>query len=173
MDQVVNKLASDLAKVRTGRASVSVFDGVMVDYYGQQTPLNQVAGLANPEPSMLTIQPWEANMIPEIEKAIMAANLGFTPSNDGNIIRVSVPPLTEERRKEYAKQANSLGETAKTAVRGVRRDVNDAIKKIEKDKEISQDDMHRGLDEVQKITDKECDKIDKLVEDKEKEILTV
>ena len=173
MDQVVNKLASDLAKVRTGRASVSIFDGVMVNYYGQPTPMNQVAGIANPEPSLLTIQPWEANMIPEIEKAIMAANLGLTPSNDGNIIRVSVPQLTEERRKEYAKQAHSLGEAGKTAVRNIRRDINDHVKKLEKGKEISQDEMHRGLDEVQKITDKECERIDQLVSDKEKEILTV
>lgn len=172
MGKGVRRFASDLAKVRTGRASLAVFEGVTVDYYGTPTPINQVAGIANPEPSMITIQPWDASILAEIEKAILAANLGFTPSNDGSMIRISVPPLTEERRKEYAKQANQLGESAKQTVRTVRRDVNDDLKKLEKDKEISQDDMHRGLDEIQKITDQHVKKIDAMVAEKEKEIMS-
>lgn len=172
MDKAVKKLSSDLAKVRTGRASLSIFEGITVDYYGTPTPINQVAGIANPEPSMITIQPWDASVLGGIEKAILAANLGFTPSNDGSMIRISIPPLTEERRKEYAKQAHSLGESGKQAVRNVRRDINDALKKLEKDKDISQDDMHRGLDEIQKITDAEVKKIEELVASKEKEIMS-
>lgn len=172
MSKAVKKFAGDLAKVRTGRASLSIFDGVMVEYYGTPTPINQVAGIANPEPSMITIQPWDASILGAIEKSILAANLGFTPSNDGSMIRISVPPLTEERRKEYAKQAHQLGESSKTAIRNVRREVNDDIKKMEKDKEISQDDMHRGLDEIQKITDAQVKKIDEMVTEKENEIMS-
>lgn len=173
MNQAVNKLKSDLGKVRTGRASLNLFDGVMVSYYGSPTPLNQVAGLANPEPSLITIQPWETHILPDIEKAILAANLGLTPNNDGNLIRISVPPLTEERRKEYVRQAHSMGETTKTAIRNIRRDVNDGLKKLEKDKDISQDDLHRGLDQIQKITDGQITTVDKLVKDKEDEIMTI
>ncbi len=173
MNQAVNKLKSDLGKVRTGRASLNLFDGVMVSYYGSPTPLNQVAGLANPEPSLITIQPWETHILPDIEKAILAANLGLTPNNDGNLIRISVPPLTEERRKEYVKQAHSMGETTKTAIRNIRRDMNDGLKKLEKDKDISQDDLHRGLDQIQKITDGQITNVDKLVKDKEDEIMTI
>jgi len=172
MDKAVKKVSGDLAKVRTGRASLSIFEGITVDYYGTPTPINQVAGIANPEPSMITIQPWDASVLGGIEKAILAANLGFTPSNDGSMIRISIPPLTEERRKEYAKQAHQLGESGKQAVRNVRRDINDSLKKLEKDKDISQDDLHRGLDEIQKITDKEVQKIDELVAAKEKEIMS-
>ncbi len=173
MKQAKNKLSKELAKVRTGRASLNMFDGVMVDYYGSPTPLNQVAGLANPEPSLITVQPWENHIIGDVEKAILAANLGVTPSNDGTVIRISIPPLTEERRKEYVKQAHKLGETAKTAIRTVRREINDVMKKLEKDKDISQDDLHRGLDEIQKITDKRSKEVDTLVSDKESEIMTV
>jgi len=173
MDQAVAKLAAELAKVRTGRASLSIFDGVRVDYYGSPTPVNQVAGLANPEPNLITIQPWEPSMIGEIEKAILAANLGLTPSNDGAMIRITVPPLTEDRRKEYAKEAHKYGENTKTAIRNIRRDVNDDLKKLEKDKEISQDEMHTGLDEVQKITDSHVKKVDEMVQSKEDEIMTI
>lgn len=173
MDQAVKKLGGDLAKVRTGRASLNIFDGVNADYYGTPTPINQIGGLSNPEPNLIMIQPWETNMIPEIEKAILAANLGLTPSNDGNVIRITVPPLTEERRKEYVKQANKLGEATKTAVRNIRRDVNEKLKKLEKDKDISQDQMHTGLDEIQKITDKEVGSIDNMVKVKEDEIMTI
>ncbi|CAM2008484.1 ribosome recycling factor [Acanthopleuribacter pedis] len=173
MGQAVKKFAGELSKVRTGRASLAVFDGVKVDYYGSPTPINQVAALANPEPNLITIQPWEPNMLGPIEKAILGANLGLTPNNDGALIRISVPPLTEERRKEYVKQVHKLAEAAKTAVRNIRRDVNDALKGLEKEKEISQDDLHRGLDEIQKITDGKVGEIDKLTKGKESEILDV
>jgi len=173
MGQTVKKLAGELARVRTGRASLSIFDDVKVDYYGTPTPINQVAGIANPEASMITIQPWETHMVGEIEKAILAANLGLTPTNDGQIIRITVPPLTEERRKDIVKAVHKTAEEAKTAVRNIRRDINDNLKKLEKDKDISQDDMHRGLDEVQKITDKHVSDIDNLVEAKEKDVMAV
>jgi len=171
MDQAEKKVAGELCTVRPGRASLSIFDGVKVDYYGSPTPINQVAGLANPEPNLITIQPWEHSFIGEIEKAILAANLGLTPSNDGTIIRITVPQLTEERRKEYVKQAHTQGEAAKTAVRNVRRDVNDALKKMAKSKDISQDEMHTGLDEIQKSTDHSVCTIDKMVKDKGSEMM--
>lgn len=173
MTQAVKKFAGELSKVRTGRASLNVFDGVKVDYYGSPTPINQVAALANPEPSLITIQPWEPNMLGPIEKAILGANLGLTPNNDGALIRISVPPLTEERRKEYVKQVHKIAETTKTAVRNIRRDVNDHLKRLEKDKELSQDDLHRGLDEIQKITDAKIGEVDKMSKAKEDEILAV
>lgn len=173
MDQAVKKFASDLAKVRTGRASLTIFDNVRVDYYGSPTPINQLAGMANPEPNLITIQPYDASQLGEIERAILGANLGFTPNNDGNMIRIVIPPLTEERRKQYAKQAKDLGETSKTAIRNIRRDVNDHLKKLEKSKDISQDQMHTALDEIQKLTDKEVASVDKLVKDKETEIMKI
>lgn len=172
MDQAVARFREDLGKVRTGRASLNIFDGIKVDYYGTPTPINQVAGIANPEPNLITLQPWDTNMLGAVEKAILAANIGMTPNNDGTIIRISVPPLTEERRKEYVKQAHKEGEDAKTAIRNVRRDVNDAIKALEKKKDISQDEMHTGLDEIQKITDRHVTDIDKMVAAKEKDILS-
>ncbi len=173
MDSAVKKLQSELTTVRTGRASLSIFDGIKVDYYGSPTPINQVAGLANPEPSLITIQPWESTLIGAIEKAILAANIGLTPSSDGTVIRIHVPSLTEERRKEYGKLCHKYGEHAKTAVRNVRRDANDELKKLEKNKDISQDEMHTGLDEIQKMTDARIGKIDELVASKEKEIMTI
>lgn len=173
MDAAVKKLGADLAKVRTGRASPNIFDGVMVEYYGTPTPINQVGGIANPEPNMLTIQPWEPQLLPEIEKAIYGANLGLTPSNDGQMIRITIPPLTEERRKEYVREAHKMGENTKTAIRNTRRDVNDTVKKLEKGKEISQDEMHTALDEIQKITNSHTDQCDKLVKAKEDEIMTI
>lgn len=173
MNATVKSFSSDLAKVRTGRASLSIFDGVKVDYYGQPTPLNQVAGVAIPEPNLITIQPWETSILPDIEKAILAANLGMTPNSDGQMLRISVPPLTEERRKEYAKRVSALAETAKTAIRNQRRDQNDKIKKLEKDKEISQDQMHDGFDVIQKATDKAIGSIDDLSSAKEKEIMEI
>ena len=172
MGQALKKFAGELARVRTGRASLSIFDGVNVDYYGTPSPISQVAGLANPEPNLITIQPWEASLIGEIEKSILAANLGLTPSNDGTIIRIMVPQLTEERRKEYVKQAHTLAENAKTAIRNVRRDVNDAIKRLEKSKEVSKDQMHDGLAQVQKVTDADILKIDQLVKEKEDDIMS-
>lgn len=172
MNLAVKKFSGDLAKVRTGRASLSMFEGVKVDYYGSPTPINQVAGIANPEPNLITIQPWEQSILGDVEKSILAANLGLTPNNDGSIIRISIPPLTEERRKEYVKQVHNLAEDARVKIRSIRRDANDQIKKLEKDKDISEDDMHRGFDEVQKITDQEIKAIDELAETKEKEILS-
>ena len=173
MDGTIKKLQQELASIRTGRASLNMFDGIMVDYYGSMMPINQVAGMATPEPSLITIQPWETKMIPNIEKAILAANLGLTPSSDGNIIRIVVPPLNEERRKEYAKNCHKHGETAKIALRNIRRDMNDLIKKKEKDKEISQDQMHTGMDEIQKIIGKEEDIVNNLVSEKESEIMSM
>lgn len=173
MDQAAKKLGGDLAKVRTGRASLAVFEGVSVDYYGTPTPINQVAGIANPEPNLITIQPWETKLLADIEKAILAANLGMTPNNDGSIIRITIPPLTEERRKEYAKQVHKMSEATKTAVRNIRRDVNDQLKQGEKKKEISQDELHRALDEVQKITDRHIEGVDKMIKQKEDEIMTI
>ena len=173
MSQAVKKVAGDLAKVRTGRASLSIFDNVRVDYYGAPTPINQLAGMANPEPNLITIQPYDASQLGAIERAILAANLGFTPNNDGNMIRIVVPPLTEERRKDYVKQAHTLGETAKTAIRNIRRDLNDGFKKQEKSKDISQDQLHTAMDEVQKLTDKNVAEVDKLIKDKESEIMTI
>ncbi len=173
MNQAVKKYAGDLAKVRTGRASLSIFDNVRVDYYGSPTPINQLAGMANPEPNLITIQPYDSSQLREIEKAILAANLGFTPNNDGHMIRIVIPPLNEERRKDYVKQAKELAENARTAIRNIRRDLNDALKKKEKSKEIGQDEMHKAIDEIQKITDAEIGSVDKLLKDKEAEIMTV
>lgn len=173
MQKTVKKFSEDLAKVRTGRASANVFDGVKVDYYGQPTPLNQVAGIAIPEPNLITIQPWETSILPDIEKAILAANLGMTPNSDGQMLRISVPPLTEERRKEFVKQIHDLAENAKIALRNQRRDSNDQVKKLEKSKDISEDQMHDGLDEIQKITDKATESIDERMKAKEKEIMEI
>lgn len=173
MDSAVKSLQGELATVRTGRASMAIFDGIKVDYYGSPTPINQVAGLANPEPNLITIQPWEATLIGAIEKAILAANIGLTPNSDGTVIRINVPPLTEERRKEYVKLCHKFGEQSKTVVRNIRRDANDQLKKMEKDKAISQDEMHSGFDEVQKITDARIKKIDELVQAKEAEVMTI
>jgi ribosome recycling factor len=171
MGAAVKKFASELGRVRTGRASLSIFDDVKAEYYGTPTPISQMAGLANPEPNLITVQPYDASVLGDIEKAILAANLGLTPSNDGSIIRITVPQLTEERRKEYVKQAHKIGENAKNTIRGIRRDINDNLKKLEKSKEISQDQMHTSMDEIQKITDAEVAKVDKLVKEKESEIL--
>jgi len=173
MDDSINKLRADLATIRTGRASLSIFDGIKVDYYGVPTPIDQVAGLATPEANLITVQPWESNMVPVIGKAILAANLGLTPNSDGTIIRITVPPLTEERRKEYAKLCHKNGESTKTAIRNIRRDSNDQLKKMEKGKDISQDEMHGGFDEIQKITDDKIANVDDLVNAKEEEIMTI
>lgn len=173
MDSALLKLRKELASVRTGRASLNIFEGVMVEYYGVPTPLNQVAGLTSPEANLIVIQPWEAKTIPAIEKSILAANLGLTPSSDGAVIRISIPPLTEERRKEYVKLCYKYGEASKTIIRNMRRDFNDQLKKLEKSKDISQDEMHSGLDEVQKITDDEIKKVDFEVQSKETEIMEI
>jgi len=173
MDKAVEALRHDLSKVRTGRASVSILDDVRVDYYGTPTPLNQVASLAVPEPRLITIQPWERKLLPEIEKAIHKSGLGLTPSSDGIVIRLAFPALTEERRKEMVKQVKKMGEDGKIAVRNARRDANETLKKLLKDKEISEDDEKRGEKEIQELTDEFVARIDKVIADKEKELLEI
>ena len=163
----------ELATIRTGRASVSVLDGITVDYYGTPTPLNQVAKLAVPDPTLITVQPFDPSIAEAIEKQIRKSDLGLNPANDGKIIRVPIPPLTEERRKQLAKRASQMAEGVRTAVRQIRRDANEEIKKLEKEHAISQDDEKRGLDEVQKMTDRYIGMIDELLKTKEKEILEI
>lgn len=173
MEAVIDDLQRKLANVRTGRANVGILDAVTVDYYGVSTPLNQMASIAVPEPQMLTVQPWDATQIGAIEKAINLANLGLNPSNDGKIIRLSVPAMNEERRKQFAKQVHEIAEEHKIAIRGVRHSSNDMLKAMAKDKEISEDDERRGMDEVQKLTNIYTGKIDELAKNKEEEIMSV
>lgn len=169
----LDALKGELAGLRTGRASLGLLDGITVDYYGTPSPLHQVASLSVPEPSTIMIAPWEPKMVAEVERAILKSNLGLTPNNDGKVIRLGIPPLTEERRRELVKVAHDYAEEARNEVRQIRRDGNDQVKKMEKDKEISEDDMRRGLDEVQKLTDAYVGKIGKVVDHKEEEILEV
>lgn len=173
MEKALADLQHALAAIRTGRASVAIFDNLRVDYYGTPTPLNQVANLHVPEPTMITIQPWDASLISAIEKAIQTSELGLNPANDGKLIRVPIPALTEERRKEIAKRLHHIAEDHRVAVRNVRRDANDHMKKLLKDKAISEDDERRGLEESQKMTDAYIAKIDATFKAKEKEILSV
>jgi len=173
MDAVVEDFKRKLTNVRTGRATVGLLDAVMVDYYGTPTPLSQMASVAVPEPQMLTVQPWDSTQMAAVEKAITAANLGLNPSNDGKIIRLSVPALNEERRKQFAKQIHEIAEEHRVAVRNVRHSSNDAIKKMTKDKAISEDDERSGLEEVQKLTNTFIGKIDELAKNKETEIMSV
>jgi len=169
----IKSLKEHLGKVRTGRANISLLDGVIVDYYGTPTPLKQVANLSTPDARTIQVQAWEGSLLPAIEKAIIGANLGLTPMNDGKLIRVPVPPLTEERRKDLVKQCKKMGEEGKVAIRNHRRDANEALKKLEKDKAISEDENKRGQDEIQKKTDASIAEIDKILTEKEKEILTI
>lgn len=173
MDKSLEALQRELVKVRTGRASTGLVEGVQVDYYGSTVPMNQVANITTPDARTIQIAPWEQNMIGPIEKAILAGNLGFTPQNDGKVIRISLPQLTEERRKEMVKLIKRMGEDAKIAIRGHRRDGNEMIKQLEKDKEITEDDSKKAMEEVQKVTDGKIVEVDKLVEAKEKEVMTV
>ncbi|KAF0215689.1 MAG: ribosome recycling [Geobacteraceae bacterium] len=173
MDKTIDALRKEYQKVRTGRASTSLLDDVKIDYYGTPSPLSQVATLAVPEPRTITLQPWEAKMITVIEKAIMNANLGLTPANDGKVIRLNLPPLTEERRKDIVKQLKKMAEDAKVAIRNIRRDANDDLKKLEKDKKISEDDLKRAEKEVQDVTNSHIAKIDEVLTHKEKEVLEV
>jgi len=173
MDKAVEALRRDLAPVRTGRASVAILDDVRVDYYGTPTPLNQVGSLTVPEPRLITIQPWEKKLIPEIERAIQKADLGINPTSDGIVIRLAFPPLTEERRKEMVRQVKKMGEEGKIAVRNARRDANEALKKLLKDKAISEDDEKRGEKEIQELTDDFVARIDRIVADKEKELMEI
>jgi ribosome recycling factor len=173
MDKTVDALRKEYQRVRTGRASTSLLDEIRVDYYGTLTPLNQLATLAVPEPRTITLQPWEAKIIPAMEKAILNANVGLTPSNDGRTIRLNLPPLTEERRKEIVKQLRKMAEDAKVAVRNIRRDSIDELKKLEKDKKITEDDLKRGEKEVQDVTNSHVAKIDEVLVHKEKEVMEV
>ena len=173
MDQTVEDFRRKLSSVRTGRASTSLLDGITVDYYGSQMPLNQVATLNAPEAALVTIQPFDATLIPAIEKAIRASELNLNPGNDGKLIRVPIPPLTEERRKQMAKMIGEMSEEHKTAVRNIRRDSNDKLKKALKDKLISEDEEKSGLDEVQKITDAHVAKVAEQTKVKEDEIMKV
>lgn len=173
MEAVVEDFKRKLGNVRTGRATVGLLDSVHVDYYGTLTPLVQMASVAVPEPQLITVQPWDMTQVGAVEKAIIAANLGLNPSNDGKIIRLPVPPLNEERRKQLAKQVHEIAEDHRVAVRNVRHASNDALKKQAKDKVISEDDERNGLDQIQKMTNTYISKIDELGKNKEGEIMSV
>ncbi len=171
MQKSIESLKHDLKRVRTGRASLSLLDGIKADYYGTPTPLAQMASLQVPESRMIMIQPWDVSAIKEIEKAIQKSDLGLTPSNDGKMIRITIPPLTEQRRKELVKIVNKTCEDFKVAIRNIRRDANELIKGFKKDGEISEDDAFKAQDQIQKITDEYIRKVDEIYKEKEKEIL--
>ena len=173
MEAAIEDVRRKLATVRTGRASVSLLDTVMVDYYGTATPLNQMASVHAPEPQMLTVQPWDPTQLGNLEKAIRAADLGLNPSNDGKLVRIPIPPLTEERRKQLARQVHDIAEEHRTAIRNIRRDENDKLKKMLKDKAISEDAERAGLEDIQKLTDIYISKIDELSKSKEHELMSV
>ncbi|HEY3026871.1 MAG TPA: ribosome recycling factor [Pyrinomonadaceae bacterium] len=173
METVIEDVRRKLATVRTGRAAVSLLDSVMVDYYGTPTPLTQMASVHAPEPQMLTVQPWDQTQLVAVEKAVRAADLGLNPSNDGKLVRIPIPPLTEERRKQLAKQVHEIAEDHRTAIRNIRRDANERLKKMFKDKTISEDNERDGLDEVQKLTNTFTGKIDELSKSKEHELMSV
>src|SRR4030088_2297807 len=173
METVIDDVRRKLATVRTGRAAVSLLDNITVDYYGTPTPLTQMASVHAPEPQMLTVQPWDQTQVANIEKAIRAADLGLNPSNDGKLVRIPIPPLTEERRKQLARQVHDIAEDHRTAVRNIRRDANERLKKMLKDKQISEDNERDGLEEVQKLTNAYIARIDELTKTKEHEITSV
>src|SRR5438445_822849 len=173
MDKVISGLQHEMAAIRTGRASVGIFDNLRVDYYGTPTPLNQLSNLHVPEATLITIQPWDVSQIGAIEKAIRSSDLGLNPANDGKIIRVPIPPLTQERRKEIVKRLHNIAEEHRVALRNIRRDANENVKRLLKDKLISEDDERRALDEIQKMTDGRIQKVDQAAKTKEKEILDI
>lgn len=173
MSKSIDSLTESLQSIRAGRANTSLLDRIYVDYYGQQSPLNQVAGLSAPEARLLAIQPWDATLIPEIEKAIQKSDLGITPSNDGKIIRLVIPQLTEERRKDLTKLVGKYAEEAKVSIRNIRRDAMEDIKKAEKAKEISEDDRKTYEEDIQKLTDKYIKDVDGVAADKEKELMEI
>lgn len=173
MNAVIEDFKRKLSNIRTGRATVGLLDGIIVDYYGTPTPLNQMASVAVPEAQLMTVQPWDASQLGAIEKAIIAANLGFNPSNDGKIIRLAVPALNEERRKQFAKQVHEVAEEHRIAVRNLRHQANDNLKKLQKDKAISEDEERSSLDDVQKLTNGYISKLDELAKNKEQEIMSV
>jgi ribosome recycling factor len=171
MGKTIASLKNELKRVRTGRANLSLLDGIRVDYYGTPTPINQMASLSVPESRLITIQPWDVSVIKDIEKALLKSDLGLTPSSDGKIIRITIPPLTEERRKQLAKTVHKTCEDHKIAIRNIRRDSNEMLKTLKKDGDIGEDDAFKGQDEVQKITDEFIAQIDEIYKEKEKEIL--
>jgi ribosome recycling factor len=173
MDKAVSDLQHEMASIRTGRASLGILDHIRVDYYGTPTPLNQVANLHVPEPSLITIQPWDVSQIGAIERAIRVSDLGLNPSNDGKIVRLPIPPLTEERRKELVKKLHGVAEHHRVALRNIRRDGNESAKKLLKDKKLAEDDEKKALDEIQKMTDAYMQKIDQAGKTKEKEIMEI
>ena len=173
MEKAVSDLQHEMAAIRTGRATLALLDHIRVDYYGTPTPLNQVANLHVPEPAMITIQPWDVSQIGPIEKSIRTSDLGLNPANDGKIIRLPIPPLTEERRKELVKKLHGVAEHHRVSVRNIRRDGNDAVKKLLKDKKVSEDDEKKALDEIQKLTDACMAKLDAAAKTKEKDIMEI
>jgi len=173
MDKAISQLKRELATLRAGRATPSLLDKVQVEYYGTMTPVNQLGNINTPEPRLLVIQPWDKSSLDAIEKAIMKSELGLNPSNDGSIIRIAIPALTEERRAELVKMVKKYGEECKVAIRNIRRDANDAIKKIEKEGTISEDESRRHQESIQKTTDEHIVTVDQIVADKEKEIMEV
>jgi ribosome recycling factor len=173
MAKSIESLKREYSRLRTGRASISLLDGIRVSYYDTPTPLNQMASLAVPEPRLIVIQPWDKTAIGDIEKAILKSELGLTPMNDGKVIRIAIPPLTEERRKELVKVARKMAEDNKVAIRNIRRDANDMLKDLKTEKEITEDDLYRSQDEVQKLTDDFISQVDELCTVKEKEILEI
>ena len=173
MEKAISDLQHEMASIRTGRASLGILDHIRVDYYGTPTPLNQVANLHVPEPSLITITPWDVSQIGPIEKSIRASDLGLNPANDGKVIRLPIPPLTEERRKELVKKLHATAEHHRVSVRNIRRDGNESVKKLLKDKKLAEDDEKKALDEIQKLTDGYMQKIDAAAKAKEKDILEI
>ena len=173
MEKAMSDLQHAMATIRTGRASISLLDNIRVDYYGTPTPLNQIGNLHVPEPTLITVQPWDVSQIGAIEKAIRSSDLGLNPANDGKLIRIPIPPLTEERRKELVKRLHAVAEDHRVSIRNIRRDANESTKKLLKDKKIAEDEERRGLDEIQKMTNGYMDKLDQAAKNKEKEILEI
>lgn len=173
MQKTIEVLRVDLASVRASRASVSLLDKVMVEYYGTPTPVNQVASVTVPEPRMIVIQPWEKNLLKDIERAIMKSDLGLNPNSDGSVIRLNLPQLTEERRKELVKTVHKKAEDARVSIRNLRREANDSVKKAEKAKEITEDEAKKANDDIQKMTDKFIKEVDTVMEHKEKEVMEI
>ncbi|MFP4442714.1 MAG: ribosome recycling factor [Spirochaetia bacterium] len=173
MKKTVKALHEEFNTIRTGRASSALFDKIKVDYYGNPSPLNQVATISTPEARLVVIQPWDKSVINDIEKAIQKSELSVNPMNDGKVIRISIPPLTEERRKDYVKMAKNMAEQSRISIRNIRRDANDELKEAQKSGDISEDEAKRGEDEIQKITDTYIDEINSVLEEKEKEIMEV
>lgn len=171
MKKALENIQEELAKIRTGRASPTLLDSIKVNYYGSRVPLKQVASVSAPDARLLVVQPWERSVLGEIEKAILKSDLGLTPTTDGNIIRIPIPQLTEERRKDLVRLVRRLGEEGRIAVRNVRRDANDRVKKTEKEGDISEDDAHRARDDIQKLTDKYIELVDEVISKKEQEIM--